>query len=204
MVVRRHDDCSRLCMKTSLFMPILSSFAGSVAFVGCASSGTEPHSMTSGQHQAAATAEDRTAAQHQQQYDPSRVEQPERCVPYDGEDCDVRWQSKQNPTDGHRKDAERHHELAKKHRDASQALRDAEQRFCAGIPEADRDLSPFYHREDIASVDAVRKPLAPRLYASDSNASQVQPIYKEALGPGGFLGARITFRAVPGMTGEWL
>jgi hypothetical protein len=118
----------------------------------------------------------------------------------------VRWQSEENPTDQHRQDAERHKQLAEKHRAASKALVEAEQRFCSGIPEADRDLSPFYHREDITAVQGVAAPPSGYGYfgGAANRVVEIQQIEKEVLGPGGLQGARITFRAVQGMTPEWL
>jgi len=55
-----------------------------------------------------------------------------------------------------------------------------------GIDDADRDTSPFAHREDIASVDTLTAPSGPK-----ANAKSVE-------------GAVVTFRAVPGMTEQWL
>jgi hypothetical protein len=169
--------------------------------------------MTAGQHQSAASAEERAAAQHQAQYNPAAPEAPmapspgsySACISYENSNCYVRWQSEANPTDRHRKDAEHHRQLAEKHRAASQALRDAEQRFCAGIPQADRDLSPFYHREDITAVEGAKKGSGGGDGYLDPAPSfvRIQHIEKEVLGTD-LLGARITFRAVPGMTGEWL
>src|SRR5699024_11191603 len=106
----------------------------------------------------------------------------------------------------HRKDAERHRKLAEKHRAASKALVDAEQRFCSGIPEADRDTSPFYHREDLRAVQGLKNaPDASDVYSGGAtSAVEIQQIEKEVVGPGGLQGARVTFRAVPGMTAEWL
>ena len=75
--------------------------------------------------------------------------------------------------------------MAADHRAASQALRDAEARACVGISDSDRDMSPFDHREDIASVE----PLV-------DTWTKVQY--------GKTVGAVVTFRAVPGMTAQWL
>jgi hypothetical protein len=177
-------------MKTHHVFPIgslvLSSLIGGALLGACASSGTEPHAMTAGQHQAAARAEAQAAAQHQGQYDPSQTKTA-TCVEYEVADCTVRWQSTENPTERHVKDTQKHRKLAEKHRAASQVLRDAEQRFCSRIPQADRDMSPFYHREDIVAVGTVK---APRdIYYTPEEMTT---------------GARITLRAVPGMTGEWL
>ena len=189
-------------------------FAGT--FIGaCASSGTEPHAMTAGQHQAAAQTEEQAAAQHHAQYDPSQTKPtpgPSRpsmgaysaCIEYQTSNCYVRWKSTENATERHIKDAQKHKRLAEKHRAASKILVDAEQRFCSGIPEADRDVSPFYHREDISAAEGVTKLEGGYGSFEGNKIVQIQQIEKDVFGPGGLQGARITFRAVPGMTGEWL
>ena len=189
---------------------ILSSMFGGTLLAGCASSGTEPHAMTAGQHDTKAGSEEKAAAEHQGQYNRSLSDAPtassagtsSACISYERSNCNVRWRSEENPTEQHRKDAELHRKLAEKHRAASQTLREAEQRFCSGIPVADRDLSPFYHREDITRIDAVKE--VPTGNEYPATFVEVQAIEKEVLGPGGLLGARITFRAVQGMTAEWL
>lgn len=134
----------------------VASFIFSGALLGaCATSGTEPHAMTVGQHETAATAEGRS----------------------------VSWQSPEKDADAHRK-------LAHEHRAASQALRDTEQRSCSGISEADRDSSPFSHRGDITSIDDLNETTA-----AYGGRPQVR---------GRLIGSHIVFRAVPGMTKEWL
>lgn len=169
--------------------------------------------MTASQHQAAAKAEEHAAASHGREYDPAKagtvgptgpsMGSYAACVSYESSNCYVRWQSEENPTNQHRKRAEHHKKLADKHRSASKMLVEAEQRFCSGIPEADRDLSPFYRREDITAAYGIKKPEA--AYASQvaPKVVNISQIEKEVLGTM-LLGARITFRAVPGMTGEWL
>ena len=186
---------------------------GGALLGACASSGTEPHAMTAGQHQAAAASEDQAAAGHQAQFNPSATEAPRNgpsptaysaCISYESSNCYVRWRSEENPTDRHRQDAEHHRKLAEKHRAAAKAVVEAEERFCSGIPVADRDTSPFYHREDITAIQGLKIPTRNYgYYAGDgSNVFELQQIDKEA--SGGLQGARITFRAVPGMTPEWL
>ena len=157
---------------------ILASLAG----IGCGSSqGTEPHDMSLAQHEQAAGGEDVAASQHGDQYDPQATVAEKRCAKA------VCWTSDTNPTEQHKGDAERHRELASKHRAAAQALRDAEASACAGIPEEDRDVSPFYHREDIASVTEIKETTA-------RGKAQIESS----------VGARAVFRAVPGLTAEWL
>ncbi len=77
--------------------------------------------------------------------------------------------------------------MAADHRAASQALRDAEARACIGLADGDRDMSPFDHREDIASVG----PLTVNVLSSKGQFTRT-------------VGAIITFRALPGMTAQWL
>lgn len=77
--------------------------------------------------------------------------------------------------------------MAAEHRAAAQALRDAEARACAGIDEADRDASPFEHEGDIASVARLTE-AAPAGHASAEH----------------LVGATVVFRAVRGLTAEWL
>lgn len=79
----------------------------------------------------------------------------------------------------HAREAERHREIARRHRAASAALRAAETSACVEIDADNRDISPFVHRRDIRSV---------------------QP----AEASGSLIGVTVVFRAVPGMTQEWL
>lgn len=203
-------------MKTQRVLQIgswaVSSILGGALLGACASSGTEPHAMTAGQHQAAAASEEQVAAGHQAQYNPSATAPPIKgpsptaysaCISYESSNCYVRWRSEENPTDRHRAEAVQHKNLAEKHRAASKALIEAEERFCSGIPVADRDTSPFYHREDITAVQGLKIPTRNYGYSGDrSNVFELQQLDKEA--SGGLQGARITFRAVAGMTPEWL
>jgi hypothetical protein len=175
------------------------SFILSGALLGaCATSGTAPHNMTAGQHEAAAKADDKLAAQEQAQANhpqgspvKPRTDSPAavaECAGYTS-GCYVGWDSSKNTTDKSRKEAEEHRKLAEKHRAASLALREAEQRFCFGISATDRDSSPFYHREDIMSVRIL---------------NERPEVYEQELGTLVPNGASIAFRAVPGMTAEWL
>ena len=152
--------------------------------VGCASDpGTKPHDMSAAQHDAMAKQEDSAASGHAEQHDPHATTTKETCAARAGA-C---WTSVSNPTSEHDDDAKRHAELAQKHRAAAKALTDAEARACSGISEQDRDMSPFYHREDIQSVS----PLTETVRAGKSTSQ------KE-------VGATIVFKALPGMTTEWL
>lgn len=150
---------------------------------GCAADpGTKPHDMSQAQHEAMAKQEDQAAVEHAEQHDPTASAELTNCSGKGG--C---WTSVSNPTAQHANDAKRHQELAHKHRAAAAALTDVEARACAGLSEEDRDMSPFYHREDIAAVT---------------------PLFEEFKAGKGVtkkeVGATIVFRAVPGVTAEWL
>lgn len=155
----------------------------SALVLGCAADpGTKPHDMSVAQHEAAANQEKQAAEGHADRHDPAATAKSTQCSGKGG--C---WTSVSNPTAHHGDDAKRHRELAQKHRAASAALADAEARACTGISEDDRDMSPFHHREDIDSVS----PLIEEQKAGKG------VIKKE-------VGVTVVFRAVPGLTAEWL
>lgn len=146
---------------------------------GCAGSeGTEPHDMSAAQHEQAAGGEDTSAGEHGGQYDPAASREVMQCRK------SVCWTSDTNPTKEHLAEMQAHRELAAKHRGAAEALRTAEAQACAGIDEEDRDLSPFYRSEDIESVSETAR--------VEQRGYDVPP------------GGRTVFRAVPGLTAEWL
>jgi hypothetical protein len=157
---------------------------GSFTLVACASTpGAQPQDMSAAAHQQMASAQETEASQHAAKYDPNAQTKGTTCGPKGG--C---WTSTSNPTKEHLDEAEKFRKMAADHRAASQALRDAEARSCAGLPDNDRDMSPFTHREDIANVTPA--------YLPTGNGK---------LGPSEVLsGAVVTFRAVPGLTAEWL
>jgi hypothetical protein len=66
-------------------------------------------------------------------------------------------------------------------------LRSAEASACSGIDQADRDTSPFEHREDIRSASDLTEEVRMGKTLSSRSA-----------------GATVVFQAVPGMTAEWL
>jgi hypothetical protein len=166
-------------MKALLVTSALTAFA----LAACApiTPGAEPHQMSAAQHEAAATSQERTAELHSAQYNPQASVTAEQCRT---RGC---WTSVTNPTAEHLKEAEKYRKMAADHRAASQALRDAEARACVGISEDDRDMSPFEHREDIASVE----PLTISTMTGKNQYART-------------VGAVITFRARPGMTAQWL
>jgi hypothetical protein len=137
--------------------------------------------MSAAQHETTAGQEEQAAQGHSEQYNPEAKVTTQRCSRA------VCWSSDINPTEQHKADAAEHHELAEKHRAAAQALRDAENASCAGLDEPDREASPFYHREDIASVSKVEK-----------------SVMKGRVQVAQLAGGKAVFRAVQGMTAEWL
>lgn len=146
----------------------------------CRTPGSRPDEMSEAGHQAAAKEAESKAAEHAAKYDPGAVKESWRC---DQEGpC---WSSLENPTDVHKADARRYSKMAADHRAASGALREAEAKACVGIPERDRDESPFYHREDVLGVEPLRVPLG------RSSATRLA-------------GATVAFRPVPGLTQEGL
>jgi hypothetical protein len=159
--------------------------AAVLAFVAaCAGTpGAQPHDMSVTRHEAVATEAERGAALEQAEYDPDAGITSTLCNPR-SVTC---WTSTRNPTAEHLNEANSLRKVAADHRAASLALRDAEARACAGLADEDRDTSPFAHREDIASVEPL----------TDTISSGKGPHARMA-------GALITFRAVPGMTSQWL
>jgi hypothetical protein len=165
----------------SSFITLAASISALV--LACAADpGTQPHDASQAQHEAMAKQEDQAAEGHADQHDHSAKSETNQCAGRGG--C---WTSESNPTAQHSEDAKKHHELAEKHRAASAALASAEASACSGISDGDRDISPFYHREDIESVS----PLTEEIKSGKSVTK------KE-------VGSTIVFRAVPGMTAEWL
>jgi hypothetical protein len=156
---------------------------GSSALIACASTpGARPSDMSAVQHEQAAASHEGEATPHAEQYSPAAQQATNHC---DGKHpC---WTSTSNPTDLHLSDAKKHRRMAADHRAAGQTLRAAEAQSCAGISDDDRDISPFYHREEITSVQPANAP-SPRGKGD----------------PGHVTGAVVTFRAVSGLTAEWL
>jgi hypothetical protein len=145
--------------------------------------------MSVASHETTAAEEVRIAREHDERYDPSAEHRREHCNhggPATSGDLDACWMSVTNPTAEHLKHAEEHRARAAAHRAGSQALRDAEARACVGVPAADRDESPFDHREDIERVEP--------FYVSDGGKLQHRRLE----------GAVVTFRAMSGMSAPWL
>jgi hypothetical protein len=145
--------------------------------------------MSAEHHESAAAGHEAEASQHAAMYDANARAERDRCTGASARSpgADPCWSSLTNPTEEHMREAERHHRMAADHRAASQALRDAEARACVGLRDSDRDMSPFAHREDIASV-----------------APLIEQVTSGRTTSGRHVGVIVTFRALPGMTAEWL
>lgn len=164
--------------------------------------GSKPQDMTEAGHEAASAEAEQQAAIHTRQFDPNAESARGRCTGagarrwrhgssgwgnsgwgnagWNEFPC---WSSTVNPTQVHLDEARMLRKAAADHRAASQALREAEASACATIPPEERDISPFFNREDIERVDLE--------YATTSADKTL-------------VGATIIFRATPGLTAEWL
>lgn len=152
--------------------------------------GSNPHDMAAAQHEAEARAHENEAGQHQAQYDPNQMQSKTKCnnAAARAGTVDPCWTSEVNPTASHLAEAEAHRKMAADHRAASNALRTAETSSCAGIPDGDRDNSPLVsHATDIESVE----PLFAETGSSKDKTNRPT-------------GARVTIRAVPGLTPQYL
>ena len=163
-------------MRTSIFIAVSASFA---ALQACASTpGAHPSDMSVAQHEQAAGAAEAQAGTHAEQYGAGQTtKQCDNLVA----SC---WTS--NPTQAHQEDADKLRKMAADHRAAAQTLRDAEASFCSGLSNDDRDISPFSHRDDIASVRPAYE-----------HVTGKQPVDR-------LVGAVVVFRAAQGMSAEWL
>ena len=148
--------------------------------------GARPTDMSQAGHEAAAREQNGLATIHAGQVDPNAVATSKRCSgKANTEPC---WTSTINPTSGHGDEAERHRQMATDHRAASSALEAAETSACAGLSDADRDTSPFDHRDDVLGVEDLRK----------------QPVSAKPTQVSTLQGASISVRAVQGLTKEYL
>lgn len=149
--------------------------------------------MSVAQHEAAAQEHDEEAEAHERLYQPAEertsgqpiecIDQPLAGIPYSGtEPMQVMrpcWTADQNPTTHHLREAARHREEAARHRGEAKKLLGAEQDACAGLGEDAIAHSPFFHDEDIVSLEPVRE-------------------------DGVVRGFRAVFREVPGLSAGWL
>jgi hypothetical protein len=174
-----------------LSLPTRASFAGilllALSSAACASRATKPSvpPLSVAEHEITAADLEKAAQASEQKYDPD-ANLASLChgsALHARESGEVCWTSVTNPTEEFLKHAAAHRRLATAHRAAAQSLRDAESRACSGVAPDDRDESPFDHREDILRIEP--------LLSAFSTVPWTE-------------GVVVTFRAVPGMTTEWL
>lgn len=159
------------------------------ALAACGTPGARPHDMSAQHHEEAAAGHEAEATQHAAMFDPNAHVDRADCVsaPVHTPTYEACRSSTANPTEEHLREAARHRRMAADHRAASQVLRNVESQACVGLRETDRDVSPFAHREDIASVG----PLIERVQFGRTTMERRA-------------GVIVTLRAQPGMTAEWL
>lgn len=185
MAARRGRSASGSSSVTTDYQRRLAGLGLVLAFgTACATPGTRPHDMSVAHHEEAAGAEEERAAALE---GPALSGCTSSASAPDAPDRPC-WTGEEDPTPARRAEADRHREAAAAHRAAAQTLRDAEARECVGLSDADRDQSPFSHREDLASVTELTEEV--RVGRSGTSPRVV--------------GATIVVRAVPGLTAEWL
>jgi hypothetical protein len=170
---------------------ILYAFVIVQLIAGCGGvQGARPGDMSQNEHQSTASQEELLARQHGAQYNPSAMTNPGDCMQYLGS-C---WG--ENPTEEHREQATGHQHAAAAHRAAAATLAAAEARSCRGVPDADRDISPFFHREAIVEV----KPFS-RLESTGSGLASAGQTERSVLKE---VGATIVLLPAVGVTAERL
>jgi len=139
--------------------------------VSCAS-GEATRPMSANEHEAIA----RTDRQRANEKD----SQARTACPGDesSDACHRYWTSFRNPTRKRFQEADKYRREAERHTSASRELRDAESRACMGLSVDEREVSPFFHEDDIVSVAKV---------ALDAPHDVLT-------------GARVVFRQLPEMT----
>ncbi len=134
-------------------MPSRKLSLAALLLVGCSQPSTQPHDASAHQHELDAQEAEQRAGKHAGRTDPFRACSRSRTAWPD----DTCWSSPESNRQAHDDLANRLRALAAQHRAASKALLDAEHRSCAAVSEYDRDLSPFFHREDIATVSRLER-----------------------------------------------
>lgn len=159
--------------------------------------GHKMHDMSAASHDAAAQQRDAASAEHAAQFDAAATATQVECIGT-GRASVPCWTMTTNPTQEHLRLAEKERQMAAQHRAASGALLAAESTACVGISDDDRDISPFDRVEDIASVEPLTElradavSVAPRASVGSATTHPVT------------VGAVVEFRAVPGLTSEYL
>lgn len=113
---------------------------------------------------------------------------PEPSTPHDEQvtlmapraPADIAWAARMAPTPQQASQLEALRDAARAHRIASAAVRAAESTACGGLGNDDRDVSPFFYRDDVVDVQPLR--------AGDGTV------------PGRLDGAAVTFRRVEGLS----
>jgi len=119
---------------------------------GCASTTPKPvDQLGVGEHEKAASAAQREASEHRRLAEEYVAPPCPSNAP-----C---WSALSNPKAAmEREQAERQQRYAAEHRARAEKLREAEKRYCAGVSEYDRSVSPFFHIHDIRGVEPVTTP----------------------------------------------
>lgn len=154
-----------------------------------------PRHLSASQHDAEADRNEREAAEHEAVYQASRRQEagwpPVHCFDQvvsmpapapAGQPLTVLrpcWTAELSPSKHQLREAAEHRRQAAEHRAMAATLRRAERDACRGLGEDEMSHSPFYHRDDILGVEAVRR-------------------------DGELRGARVVFRRVPGLTATWM
>ncbi len=94
----------------------------------------------------------------------------------------IAWAARIAPTPQQAAQLEALRDAARSHRMASPAVRAAEGTACAGLGDDDRDVTPFFYRDDVVDVQPLRGP--------------------DGALPGRLEGAAVTFRRVEGLSQE--
>ena len=153
-----------------------------MALTSCgARAGTEPHDMSAAAHRSLARGEDAQALGHAVRFDPAASRTEEKCAFQARDVHEICWTTSTNPTRPHYRMAQEKRALAQMHRGAAAELAQVEASACAGVPLADREVSPFRHRDDIRYAERLTG-LGARYRGNVT------------------LGARIVFQRVPGMS----
>lgn len=150
-------------------------FSAGLLGVGCVWRGTHPHNMSLAGHRAPAIAESQAATQ-------GTLAQQAHPGPAWDEGCYRPWTGFGEPSEKHLDEDRAYQGLSGKRPAVSRALHAAETRSCGGIPNRDRNITPFVHAEEIVSVE---------LLPVDIGRNVVS-------------GRRIVFRALSDITAEGL
>ncbi len=144
------------------------------AFVACGGpQKDQPHShLSTSEHHTEARRHDKIAEGHEHAVKRNRervapgemtcIDRPLAGVPSSGGErvpvarpC---WTREMDPANiAHKREAKRHRNEARAHRAKARMLIEAEKRDCWGLGEDETSHSPFWHREDIASVTPIKR-----------------------------------------------